>query len=173
VLKISSPDIIHKSDLGLVRIGVRADDAAAVYDDLVQRASAMAPDATVEGVLVAAEVRGGVEAVVGVTRDPVFGPAVMVGLGGILVEVLRDVSVRVPPFSEAEARTMIDELRGRALLDGVRGEPPTDVDALVAAIMAVQRLALDHGDVLAELDINPLIVGGNGAVAVDAFIRTR
>jgi acyl-CoA synthetase (NDP forming) len=173
VLKISSPDIIHKSDLGLVRVGVRADDAAAAYDELVQRASATAPDATVEGVLVAAEVRGGVEAVVGVARDPVFGPAVMVGLGGILVEVLGDVSVRVPPFSEAEACAMIDELHGRALLAGARGRPPADVDALVAAIMAVQRLALDHGDVLAELDINPLIVGGNGAVAVDAFIRTR
>jgi hypothetical protein len=121
---------------------------------------------------VAAQVAAGVEMTVGVTRDAVFGPAVMVGFGGVLVEVLGDVSVRVPPFTEIEARAMVDELRGRALLDGVRGGPPADVGAVVAVVMAIQRLVLDHGDVLAELDVNPLIVGPDGAIAVDAFLRT-
>ncbi|HEY1281541.1 MAG TPA: acetate--CoA ligase family protein [Acidimicrobiales bacterium] len=173
VLKIVSPDIVHKSDAGLVRMGVRAIDAADAYTDLTARATAVRPDALVEGVLVAEQIEGGVEMAVGMTRDAVFGPAVMVGLGGTLVEVLGDVSVRVPPFPDTEARAMVDELRARPLLDGVRGQPPADVGALVAVIMAVQRMVLDHGEVLAELDVNPLIVGPGGAVAVDAFLRTR
>jgi acetate---CoA ligase (ADP-forming) len=173
VLKIVSPDIVHKSDVGLVRIGVRAVEATEVYTELVGRAAAVRPDAAIEGVLVAEQVQGGVEMAVGVTRDAVFGPVVMVGLGGTLVEVFGDVSVRVPPFPDTEARAMVDELRGRALLDGVREQPPADVDALVAVVMAVQRIVLDHGAAVAELDVNPLIVGPTGAVAVDAFLRTR
>ncbi|HKA05537.1 MAG TPA: acetate--CoA ligase family protein [Acidimicrobiales bacterium] len=173
VLKIASADIVHKSDLGLVRLGVGPAGADDAYEGLVATARRVRPDATIDGVLVAAQVDGGVEMAVGVTRDEVFGPAVMVGFGGVLVEVLGDVSVRVPPFPEVEARAMVDELRGRALLDGGRGRGPADVDALVAAIMSVQRLVLDHRDALAELDINPLIVGPKGAIAVDAFLRTR
>jgi len=173
VLKIASAAIVHKSDAGLVRLGVAAADTPAAYTELVARAATVRPDAPLDGVLVAAQVPAGVEMAVGVTRDAVFGPAVMVGLGGTLIEVLGDVSVRVPPFPATEARAMVDELRGRALLDGVRGGPPADIDALVAAIMAVQRIVVDHGDVLAELDVNPIIVGTDGAVAVDAFLRTR
>jgi acyl-CoA synthetase (NDP forming) len=173
VLKIVSPVIVHKSDAGLVRIGVRAVDATEAYTELVGRAAAVRPDAAIEGVLVAEQVQDGVEMAVGVTRDAVFGPVVMVGLGGTLVEVFGDVSVRVPPFPDTEARAMVDELRGRALLDGVREQPPADVDALVAVIMAVQRIVVDHGAALAELDVNPLIVSPTGAVAVDAFLRTR
>jgi acyl-CoA synthetase (NDP forming) len=172
VLKVASADIVHKSELGLVRLGVTAAAAAAAYAELMATARRARPDAAIDGVLVAAQVAAGVEMTVGVTRDAVFGPAVMVGFGGVLVEVLGDVSVRVPPFTELEARAMVDELRGRALLDGVRGGPPADVGAVVAAVMAIQRLVLDHGDVLAELDVNPLIVGPDGAIAVDAFLRT-
>ncbi len=173
VMKVASADIVHKSDLGLVRVGVPAAEVAAVYEELTARAAAV-PAAAVDGVLVAEQVPAGVEMVLGVVRDAVFGPAVMVGLGGVLLEVLHDVAFRVPPFPEAEARAMLDELRGRAVLDGVRSAPAADVDALVAAIMAVQRLVLDHADTIAELDVNPLIVGarGTGADAVDAFLRT-
>lgn len=113
--------------------------------------------------------------VVGVTRDELFGPTVTVGLGGVLVEVLNDTAVRVPPFGEGEARSMLAELRGRALLDGVRGAPPTDVDALVEVVLRVQRMALELDGDLAELDINPLMVlpRGQGAVALDALAVCR
>ena len=146
---------------------------SARFTQQLARTTEVRPDAAIDGVLVAEQIQGGVEMAVGMTRDAVFGPAVMAGLGGTLVEVLGDVSVRVPPFPDAEARAMVDELRARPLLDGVRRHPAADVDALVAVIMAVQRMVLDHGEVLAELDINPLVVGPNAAVAVDAFLRTR
>jgi acyl-CoA synthetase (NDP forming) len=120
-------------------------------------------------------VERGVEMVVGVTHDDLFGPTVTVGLGGVLVEVLRDTAVRVPPFGEDQARTMLAELRGRALLDGVRGAPPVDIDALVEVVIRVQRMALELGDDIAELDINPLMVlpRGQGAVALDALVVCR
>jgi acyl-CoA synthetase (NDP forming) len=120
-------------------------------------------------------VERGVEMVVGVTHDQLFGPTVTVGLGGVLVEVLRDAAVRVPPFGEDQARGMLGELRGRALLEGVRGGPPVDVDALVEVVMRVQRMALELGDDIAELDINPLMVlpRGQGAVALDALVVCR
>jgi acyl-CoA synthetase (NDP forming) len=110
-----------------------------------------------------------------VTRDPLFGPTVTVGLGGVLVEVLNDAAVRVPPFGEDQARDMLAELRGQALLKGVRGAPPADVDALVEVVLRVQRMALELDDDLAELDINPLMVlpRGQGAVALDALAVCR
>lgn len=113
--------------------------------------------------------------VVGVTQDDLFGPTVTVGLGGVLVEVLHDAAVRVPPFGEDQARAMLTELRGHALLEGVRGAPPTDVDALVEVVLRVQRMALELGGVLSELDINPLMVlpRGQGAVALDALAICR
>ena len=172
VLKVSAAQIAHKSDLGLVRVGLTTPaEVEAAYDDIVARAAATG--AEVEGVLVSPLVTGGVEAVVGVSRDPLFGPVVMVGLGGVLVEVLGDVSHRVPPFDADEARRMIGELRGAALLRGVRGSAPVDVDALVGVILKVQRLALDLDADLAELDINPLLVRSTGAVALDALLIPR
>jgi acyl-CoA synthetase (NDP forming) len=173
VLKINSPDIAHKSDLGLVRLGL-ADGAsvATAFHALTDRAAEVAPDARVDGVLVAPELSGGVETVLGLTHDEVFGPVVMVGLGGVFAEVLADVAFRAPPFGRAEARAMVDGLKGRALLAGVRGAPPADVDALLDAVMAVQQLALDHGGRIAELDVNPLLVRPDGAVALDALVRT-
>jgi acyl-CoA synthetase (NDP forming) len=105
--------------------------------------------------------------------DEVFGPVVMFGLGGILTEILGDVTFRAPPFSAAETRVMLRELRGYPLLKGARGQAPVDEDALVTAIMAVQDLVIDQGHSLLELDINPLIAGPNGVVAVDAMLRTR
>jgi acyl-CoA synthetase (NDP forming) len=172
VMKVSSPDLTHKSDLGLVRVGVgTARDIRTVYDELMRKARrAGGKRARIDGVLVCETVSGGVETVVGVSRDPLFGPVVMVGLGGVFVEVLRDVTFRVPPFGADEAGRMVRELQGHALLEGARGQKPADVDALVDVIMNVQRLAMDLAGDVRELDINPLIVRPRGAVALDALV---
>ncbi len=172
VMKISSPDLLHKSDLGLVHVGVSsAKEVRAAYTELMAKAkTAGGGKARIDGVLVCEMVGGGVEMVVGVSQDPLFGPVVMAGLGGIFVEVLEDVTFRVPPFDRDEARRMLAELAGFKLLEGVRGAPPVDVDALVDVIMKVSRLALDLSDEIAELDINPLVVRPRGAVALDALV---
>jgi acyl-CoA synthetase (NDP forming) len=174
VLKVNSPDILHKSDLGLVRVGLRsAAEVRGAYTEIVATAQAAAPGARVEGVIVAEMVTGGVETVVGVSDDELFGPTVMFGLGGVFVEVLRDVTFRVPPFDRAEARRMIREVQGFPLLTGARGSAKADLGALVDVLMKVQRLALDHAGALSELDINPLVVGPAGAVALDALVVAR
>ncbi|WP_405536751.1 acetate--CoA ligase family protein [Streptomyces sp. NBC_00075] len=170
VMKASGGQIAHKTELGLVKIGLTsASQVRDAYRELTDIARYEGVD--LDGVLVCQMVERGVEMVVGVTHDDLFGPTVTVGLGGVLVEVLRDTAVRVPPFGEEQARDMLTELRGRALLDGVRGRPPADLDALVEVVMRVQRMALELGDELAELDINPLMVlpRGQGAVALDAL----
>lgn len=176
VMKVASADIGHKSDLGLVRVGVAtAADAKRAYRELVERAASLAPGAAFDGVLVCEQITGGVETVVGVSHDDLFGPTVMFGLGGVFVEVLRDVTFRVPPFDKAEARRMIDEVAGAALLRGVRGGAAGDVAALTDVLVRVQRLALDLAGDLAELDINPLVVRprGQGVVALDALAVAR
>ncbi|MFC6067707.1 acetate--CoA ligase family protein [Streptomyces ochraceiscleroticus] len=170
VMKASGPRLAHKSELGLVRIGLTsASQVRDAYRELTD--IARYEDVTLDGVLVCQLVEPGVEMVVGVTPDPLFGPTVTVGLGGVLVEVLRDTAVAVPPFGEDQARAALGRLRGRALLEGVRGAPPADTDALVEVMLRVQRMALELGDQLAELDINPLVVlpKGQGAVALDAL----
>ncbi|MFH9075144.1 acetate--CoA ligase family protein [Streptomyces alboflavus] len=170
VMKASGTRIAHKTELGLVKVGLTsASQVRDAYRDLTDIARYEGVD--LDGVLVCQMVERGVEMVVGVSPDPLFGPTVTVGLGGVLVEVLRDVAVGVPPFGEEEARRMLSSLRGRALLDGVRGAPPADLDALVEVVLRVQRMSLELGDTLAELDINPLLVlpRGQGAVALDAL----
>jgi acyl-CoA synthetase (NDP forming) len=166
VLKASSRTVTHKSDRGLVRVGL--DSAKAVRDAY----ASIAPHSD-GGVLVSEEVQGGTECVVGVSTDELFGPVVMFGLGGVFVEVFEDVSFRVPPFDLAEARRMVNEVRGSALLSGARGRAKGDVKALVDTIMKVQRLAVDNADRLVELDINPLVVLPKGVVALDALAVTR
>ncbi|MBZ4016371.1 acetate--CoA ligase family protein [Streptomyces purpurogeneiscleroticus] len=170
VMKASGPRLAHKSELGLVRIGLTsASQVRDAYRELTD--IARHEDVALDGVLVCQLVEPGVEMVVGVTPDPLFGPTVTVGLGGVLVEVLRDTAVAVPPFGEDQARAALGRLRGGALLEGVRGAPPADTDALVEVMLRVQRMALELGDQLAELDINPLVVlpKGQGAVALDAL----
>ncbi|MGH9211488.1 MAG: acetate--CoA ligase family protein [Acidimicrobiales bacterium] len=167
VLKASAPDLTHKSDRGLVRVGLTTVHAVwAAATELLEEA----PE-----VLVAEQVSGGVECVLGLTHDDLFGPTVLFGMGGVLVELYRDVTFRVPPFDVAEIRRMLGEVRGTALLDGFRGQPPSDVAALVDAVMALHHLALDHGDRIAELDVNPLLVRpvGQGVVALDALLVRR
>jgi acyl-CoA synthetase (NDP forming) len=170
VMKVVSADILHKSDLGLVAVGVRdEDDARRTYKRLVATAKKAAPKANVDGVLVAQMVQG-IEVVAGIARDDLFGPVVMFGLGGVLVEVLHDVTFRVPPFTTRDATAMLDELRGAALLRGVRGQPAADRAALVDVLMKMQHLAVDLSDEVAEVDINPLLAGPHGAVAADALV---
>jgi acetate---CoA ligase (ADP-forming) len=171
VMKVSSPDLLHKSDAGLVRVGVVAPkEVRFVFDELLAKAKGADRKARIEGVIVTEMVSGGVETLVGISNDPLFGPVVTVGLGGIFVEVLHDVTFRVPPFHRDEAQRMVDELQGAAMLRGVRGKKAVDEQALVDTIMKVQRLALDLADDVAELDVNPLVVRSHGAVALDALV---
>ncbi|EZP79329.1 Acetyl-CoA synthetase (ADP-forming) [Novosphingobium resinovorum] len=175
VLKIVSPDIAHKSDVGGVMLNL-ADDAAVRdgYTAIIERVSSALPNARIDGVLVAAMIPRGLETVLGVVKDPIFGPVVMFGLGGIFVEVLRDVVFRPAPFGVEEAREMIAQVRGRAMFEGVRGAPPADVDALADALSKLSLFAAANVDTIASVDINPFLVlpSGEGAIAVDAFIET-
>ncbi|MEY9872253.1 acyl-CoA synthetase (NDP forming) [Streptacidiphilus sp. MAP12-33] len=175
VLKGSAPGVAHKTELGLVKVGLTsASQVREAFRELTENARAGGIP-RLDGVLVCQMVEAGVEMVVGVTDDPVFGPVVTVGMGGVFVEVLRDTTVLVPPFGPADVRRALDRLRCRPLLDGVRGLPPMDVDALVEVVLRVQRMALDLGDQLTELDINPLVVleRGKGVVALDALAVCR
>ena len=168
VMKIVSPDILHKSDIGGVRVGVPDDEVAATYDDLVQRARTYQPDAHIVGVQVqeALDLDAGVETIVGINRDPQFGPLVLFGLGGIFVEVLEDTTVRVAPLSEREASEMIDDVQAAPLLRGARGRDPVDEPAVVETIGRLSQLATDFPAIL-ELDVNPLVATPDGAAAVD------
>ncbi len=172
VMKVSSPDLLHKSDLGLVKVGIgSAKEVRAAYDELTTQARKAGGKAVrIDGVLVSELVSGGVETVVGISQDDLFGPVVMAGLGGIFVEVLGDVTFRVPPFGDDQAAAMLTELAGSKMLDGVRGAKPADRAALVDVIMKVQRMAMDLADVIGELDVNPLVVKPKGALALDALI---
>lgn len=173
VLKIASPDIAHKTEIGGVLVGLEGADAVRDgFATLMARAAENRPDAAIDGVIVCEMVSGGVETVVGVQRDPVLGPAVMFGLGGILVEVLQDVSFRLAPFSVEEAYRMIREIKGYKVLEGVRGAPPADIATLAEALSKLSVFAAANADKLDSIDINPFIVlpEGQGAVAVDALI---
>lgn len=170
VLKLASPDIAHKTEIGGVLLDRR--DAAAVregYELLLTRAREKAPQARIDGVLVAPQLSGGIECILGVQRDPVFGPVVMLGLGGIFVEVLQDVVFRLAPVTEQEALGMIAELRGATLLEGARGTAPLDKVALARALAALSRFAA-AADWVQSVEVNPLLVLPEGAVALDALI---
>ncbi|HVX09174.1 acetate--CoA ligase family protein [Humibacter sp.] len=175
-LKILSADIAHKSDLGLVRIGVGVHDAADAYRNLAASAARVAPHADVRGVVVQQLVADPIaEAIIGISHQAPFGPVVLYGLGGVFAEVFEDVSFGVPPFGPERASAMIAATKGSRLLHGARGRSRGDVAAIERTIMAAQRIAVDLGDVIGELDINPLMVlpDGCGAVAVDALIVPR
>jgi len=174
VLKIVSPDIPHKTEMGGVMLNVPAANAGGAYDELVQRVQARAPRAKFDGVLISPMVSGGVEMILGVQNDPVFGPVVMLGLGGIFVEVLRDVTFRIAPFGVEEAHRMIGDLRGRAMLEGARGQPPCDIDALAEAVSKLSVFAAAQRGQFTSIDVNPLLVRpkGQGAAALDALILT-
>ena len=170
VLKIVAPAIVHKTEVGGVRVNL--DDAAEVrraFDQIIRGARTAQPGVSITGVLVQAMVQDGRELIVGMTRDPVFGPLVMFGLGGILVEILRDVSFRIAPFGREEARRMMGEIRGARLLDPVRGSPAADRSAIEDVLLRVSRLVMDFPEIR-ELDVNPLMAMPSGTVAADARV---
>jgi acetate---CoA ligase (ADP-forming) subunit beta len=170
VLKIVSPDIAHKSDVGGVKLNLQDGDAvAAAYDEIVANSKKAEPNANILGVSVQQMAKPGTEVIVGMTTDPQFGPVMMFGLGGVMVEVLKDVAFRLVPLEEKDARQMLTDIKGKAILDGVRGNPPADLDALTETILKVSKFVEDHPEVR-ELDLNPVFAYDKGAVAVDARI---
>ena len=169
VMKIASPDILHKTDIGGVKLGIsNATDVRDAFDLLVYRATRYMPDAEIWGCLVQEMVRGGKEVIVGMNCDPQFGPLMMFGLGGIYVEALKDVAFRIAPFSRQEAEEMVTEIRSYSLLRGIRGERPSDTEAIVDTLLRLSQLVTDFPEIM-EMDVNPLIVfeAGRGAVGVD------
>lgn len=175
-LKVVSPEVPHKTEVGGVRIGLH--DATALrqaWEEITRNTQRHAPHARIDGLLVQTMAGPGVEVILGVTQDPQFGLALMFGLGGIHAEVLRDVSFRLLPITRSEAQAMVSEIRGHALLDGARGQPKSDVAALVDAILVLSALAQDLGEHIAGIDINPLFVrpAGQGVVAADALIQLK
>ena len=172
VLKVVSPDIVHKSDVGGVVLGLRSEEEVAeAYARIVENVKKRAPEARIYGILVQHMVPEGVEVIVGATRDPVFGPVVMFGLGGIFVEVLKDVSFRVVPLTEDDAEEMIREIKGYAVLKGVRGIARRDIAALKRIILGVARIMEEIPEVR-ELDLNPVMSypEGQGAAIADARV---
>jgi len=168
VMKIVSPEISHKSDIGGVKVGVATDDVYDAYEDIVARARNYQPDARIIGVQIQAlvDLEAATETIVGMNRDPQFGPLLLFGLGGIFVEILEDTSVRIAPIGEREAREMIDEIQAAPLLRGARGREPADVEGVVETIQRLSQLVTDFPSIL-ELDINPLVAGPDGVQAID------
>jgi acyl-CoA synthetase (NDP forming) len=174
VLKVSSPDILHKSDCGGVKLNLN--DAAAVrgaYRKILAAAKKANPQAKIQGVLVQEMIGTGVETILGVANRPPFGPVVAFGLGGVFVEVLKDVTFRLAPVDEALASEMLADIKGARMLDGYRGLPAANKAELAAAIARLSVLAVELNDEVEELDINPLVVNGKSAVAVDALITLK
>ena len=171
-MKILSPDILHKSEIGGVLLGVVG--AAAARDGfrtLMQRAKAAAPTARIEGVLVAKQIEGGVECIMGIQRDPVFGPVALVGIGGIFVEILQDVALHRCPFGIDVAERMIRSLRAAPILLGARGQAPVDIAALAGMLARLSQWAVAAGDRLQSVDLNPVVALPDGAYALDAVIE--
>jgi acetyltransferase len=169
VLKIASPDILHKTDVGGVKLNVMTPaDVRDAFELMVYRANRYVPDAEIWGCLVQEMVQGGKEVIVGMNRDPHFGPLMMFGLGGIYVEALRDVAFRVAPFDRRDAREMVGEIRAHNLLRGVRGERRSDIEAIVEALLRLSQLVMDFPEIV-EFDINPLTVfeEGRGGIGID------
>jgi len=172
-LKIASPDIAHKTDIGGVALNVANDAVAATYEAMVERVATGEPNARIDGVLVSPMVNGGVECILGAKTDPVFGPIVMFGLGGVFAEVLKDTSLRRAPIGREVARAMIDELKGAALLKGARGAPAVDLDALVTAISTLSRFAAAAADIIESVEMNPVRALSDRVVGLDALIVKR
>ncbi|HXA23664.1 MAG TPA: acetate--CoA ligase family protein [Acetobacteraceae bacterium] len=171
VLKVESPDLPHKTEAGVVRLNLRdADQVRAAYQAIMTNARAVAPPPRITGVLVQTMMPQGVEMVIGARIDPLFGPLVVVGLGGILVELLQDSALAPAPVTHDEALGLLAQLKGARLLDGFRGMPSVDRNRLADVICRVAAFAADHSDMIAELDVNPLICTGEHITAVDALI---
>jgi len=173
VLKIDSPDITHKSEARAIRLGVNSEEEILQrYEEIIENAEKYDPKARINGVLVQEMIHGGTEVIVGMSQDPQFGPTIAFGLGGIFVEVLKDISLRVAPLTESDAELMVRETKGYQILRGLRGKNRSDIEAVVDVLMKISRLAVDWKDYISEIDINPLIVfnKGHGVNALDALV---
>ncbi|MGB9714344.1 MAG: acetate--CoA ligase family protein [Candidatus Bathyarchaeales archaeon] len=170
VLKIVSPDIIHKSDVGGVIVNLKdAKDVRGAYKQILENVKKHKADARIEGILVQEMAPASTEVIVGAVKDPQFGPAIMFGIGGIFVEVLKDVTFRIAPITEEEAREMITEVKAYPLLKGYRNLPPADINTIVDILLKTSRLVTEHQEIK-ELDLNPIMVYEKGAKTVDARI---
>ncbi|MBI2980219.1 MAG: acetate--CoA ligase family protein [Chloroflexi bacterium] len=170
VLKIASPDIVHKSDAGGVKLGLKtAQQVGKAYDAILSAVRKQYPQAKIQGVSVQKMARPGVEVIIGMSKDAQFGPVLMFGLGGIMVEILKDVSFRIVPLAPRDAREMVKEIKGYPLLEGYRGQEPVDVTNLEKLILKVSSFIEKHPEV-AEMDLNPVFAYSDGAVAVDARV---
>lgn len=173
VLKIVSPDILHKSDAGGVIVNVKsADEVKEGFTKIVNNAKNYKADANVLGVLVQEMAPSSTEVIVGMTKDPTWGPALMFGLGGIFVEVLKDVSFRVAPITERDANEMVREIKAFKILEGIRGQPPADIDAIVDILLKISKLVMEN-PTIDEIDLNPVFVYEDGAKAVDTRILLK
>lgn len=165
VLKGCSPDVRHKSEKGLIRMDIRNDrEAERAFEEIVRTMNGQAGS-----ILIQEMIRGQRELVVGLIRDPQFGPCVMFGLGGIFTEILKDVSFRMAPLEKNDALEMMKEIKGRRILEAVRGLEPVDLDALVDILISVGRIGLEH-DAIKEIDLNPVIISGTRPIVVDALV---
>lgn len=170
VLKIISPDISHKTDVGGVKLGIKDEEGVmAAYDEIIRNAHTKQPDARIHGILVEEMATPSAEVIVGGLRDIQFGPAVMFGLGGIFVEVFKDVSFRIAPVAEYEASDMIQDVKGAIILKGFRNMKALDISALVQTIIQVSDIMISEGKI-EEIDLNPVFVYPKGIIAVDARI---
>ena len=173
VLKVVSPDVEHKTDVGGVEVGLRTpEDVRDAYERVMESVARQRPDARLDGALVAPHLAGGTETIIGMSTDPKFGPVMVFGLGGIHVEVMGDVTFRLPPLSATEAREMIRGVKGSRLLEGARGHPPVDLELLQEVLERVSQLVIRHSRI-AELDINPFLAHPDGGFAADAAITLQ
>ena len=170
VVKIESPDILHKSDAGCVKLNIQsASQAKDAFDAILANAKAYDANARIEGVQVCEMMPLGTELIIGVKNDPQFGPCVLCGLGGIYVEIFKDTALGLAPLSKQEAFNMINSLKSVKLLDGYRGQPALDKAAFAQALVDISQFACEHADNMAELDINPVFLYEKGLCAVDAL----
>lgn len=173
VLKIDSPDILHKTDIGGIKVGIRNDsELEAGFNEIINSVKAKKPDANIRGISIQEMIMDKQETIIGLNKDPQFGPVIMFGLGGIYVEILKDVSFRIAPITESDARDMIEEIKTIKLLKGVRGAKPSDINSIVEILLKISQLVTDFPEIM-EMDINPLFVKaeGSGSIAGDVRIR--
>jgi len=171
-MKIMSKDVVHKWDVGGVRLNVEPQGAPEAYADILKSVKSHVPNAAVDGILVEEMAAKGLEVIIGANRDPMFGPLCMFGLGGTMVEIMKDVTFRLAPMWEASAERMIRQIKGAKALYGLRGKPPVDVEAIEECLLRLSQLTADHREII-ELDINPLIAHEKGCVVADSRVLLR
>jgi acyl-CoA synthetase (NDP forming) len=168
VMKIVSPDILHKADAGGVKVGIKDEEEAKIaYRDIMYKAKKYKKEARITGVIACKMIPQGTEIIIGMIKDPHFGPVIMFGLGGIFVEILKDVSFRILPIEERDTQEMITEIKGYKILTGIRGEPPKDIQAIKEVLMKISQLVIENPEIK-EIDLNPIFVFEKGLQVVDA-----